>query len=170
MAGYNKLNRPADQRKAILRNQVTTLLWNGSIRTTQARAKEVRKIAEKLITLAISEYEGTTVVNKEKNNEKGQTVTIEVRKDTAQKLQVRRQLMAYLYDLSEARQEKESKGDYKERTKDIKYPVVEKLFNELAPKYAKRAEEKGTGGGYTRMLKLGPRRGDASEMVILELV
>ena len=170
MSGYNRLNRAQDQRKAILRNQVTALIFNGSIQTTQARAKEVRRIAEKLITLAVNEHEGTEIVTKEKNNEKGQTVTIEVRKDSVAKLNARRKLMSYLYDVKEERKADESKEDYKERTKDIKYPVVEKLFNELGPKYAKRKEESGVGGGYTRVLKLGPRRGDAAEMVILELI
>ena len=65
---------------------------------------------------------------------------------------------------------KKSKFDYKERTKDVKHPIVEKLFREYGPKYSKRAEEKGTKGGYTGILKKGPRRGDAAEMVIIEMV
>lgn len=170
MSGYNRLNLPSDQRKAVLRNQVTTLLFDGKIRTTEARAKEVKRIAEKLITLAISEYQVTEEDSKQRTNEKGQTVSIKTRKDTPAKLKVRRQLMSYLYDIKEPRKKKESKSEYRDRTKDIKHPVVEKLFSEIAPKYAKRKEEKGTGGGYTRILKLGPRRGDAAEMVILELV
>ena len=64
----------------------------------------------------------------------------------------------------------EDKVDYLERKKDIKHPVVEKLFREIAPKYKKRAAEKGQGGGYTRIVKKGPRRGDAAEMAILELI
>ena len=66
--------------------------------------------------------------------------------------------------------EGEDKDDFKKRKKDIKHPVVEKLFREIAPKYKKRAEEKGQGGGYTRLIKKGPRRGDAAEMVVLELI
>jgi large subunit ribosomal protein L17 len=80
MPGHRKLNRPTDQRMALLRNQVTALLWHGRIETTEARAKEVRKIAEKLITLAVKEYDQSEVVKKNVNNEKGQTVTIEVLK------------------------------------------------------------------------------------------
>ena len=78
--------------------------------------------------------------------------------------------MAYLYDVQEKKQQKESKYKYAQRTKDNNHPVVEKMFRELAPKYAKRAEETGNGGGYTRIIKMGPRRGDAAEMVVLELV
>ena len=69
-----------------------------------------------------------------------------------------------------ARKEGEKKAEYKVRVADIKHPVISKIFDELAPKYAKRAEEKGQGGGYTRIIKMGPRRGDAAETVILELV
>ncbi|HML46664.1 MAG TPA: 50S ribosomal protein L17 [Clostridia bacterium] len=137
MAYQRKLGRPADQRKALLRNQVTHLLWYGRIETTQARAKEVRSVAERLIT---------------------------------SKLHARRLMMAYLYDLQEQKKDKESKSDYRERTKDVKHPLIEKLFGEIGPKYKKRNEEKSCAGGYTRIVRKGPRRGDAAEMVILELV
>ena len=79
-------------------------------------------------------------------------------------------MMAYLYDLKEQKQADENKADYKERTKDNKHPVVEKLFREIGPKYKARNAEKNCSGGYTRIYKLGPRRGDAAEMVILELI
>jgi len=78
--------------------------------------------------------------------------------------------MRYLYDIPLTQNEGEDKDDFKQRKKDIKHPVVEKLFREIAPKYKKRAAEKGQGGGYTRLIKKGPRRGDAAEMVILELI
>ena len=168
-----KLGRTADQRKALLRNQVTNLLWYGRIETTEARAKEVRRVAERLITLAVNEYDKTVEVTKETHNDKGQLMTINVVNDAPSKLHARRQIMAYLYDIPEPKMEKdgkvESKGDYKERTKDNRHPVVEKLFREIAPKYDARAKE-GKKGGYTRITKLGPRRGDAAEMVVLELV
>ncbi len=170
MAGNRKLGKAPDHRKAVMRNQVTQLFINGKIETTEARAKELRKVADRLLTLAISEYDGNVTVTKEKTNEKGQIEKIQSRNDTPAKLHVRRQLLSYLYDVKELKKRDESKSDYKERTKDIKYPVVEKLFNELAPKYAKRKEEKGTAGGYTRIIKKGPRRGDAAEMVIIELL
>lgn len=168
-----KLGKPSDQRVALLRNQTTALLWNGKIITTETRAKEIRSIAEKLITLAVSEYENSETVEKETYNEKGQIVKVEKQQDKPSKLHARRQIMAYLYDIPEPRKEKdgkvETKSDYKERTKDNRHPVVEKLFREIAPKYDARAKE-GKKGGYTRITKLGPRRGDAAEMVVLELV
>lgn len=170
MAGLNKLNRVSDQRKALLRNQVTALIWNGRIETTDARAKEVRRIAEKLITKAIKQYDNTVTVTKSVKDANGNVVSIDFVNDAPAKLAARRQLMAYLYDVQETKLAKESKYKYAQRTKDNKHPVVEKLFRELAPKYDKRAKELGQGGGYTRILKKGPRRGDAAEMVILELV
>ena len=157
----NKLSRPSDQRRAMLRGLTTALIWHGKVETTEARAKEVRRIAEKLITKAMHVYENTVKV--EKNGE-------EFENDAPEKLAVRRQIMAYLYDIPVEKQDKESKYEYRERTKDVKHAVVEKIFRELAPKYDKRAKELGQGGGYTRILKKGPRRGDAAEAVILELV
>lgn len=165
-----KLGRPTDQRMAMLRNQVTNLIWYGRIETTLARAKEVRSVAEKMITLAVREYDKTVEVQKSFHNDKGQIVEVTVTNDSAEKLAARRIMMSYLYDLKEQKTAEESKSDYKERTKDNKHPVVEKLFRELGPKYRARNEEKGCAGGYTRMYKLGPRRGDAAEMVIIELV
>ena len=165
-----KLGRTADQRKALLRNQVTNLIWYGRIETTEARAKEVRRAAERLITLAVNECDNTIATTKETHNDKGQLMTIDVVNDAPSKLHARRLMMAYLYDLKEQKQQDESKADFKERTKDNKHPVVEKLFRELAPKYKARNEEKKCSGGYTRIYKLGPRRGDAAEMVVLELI
>ena len=170
MPGYRKLGRPSDQRKALLRNQVSALLWNGKIVTTKARAKEVRSIAEKLLTLAINEYQNTVEVTKNTTNEVSQVVPKTFVNDAPSKLAARRKIMAFLYDIPETKKDKESKSEYKERTKDAKYPVVEKMFRELAPKYDKRRRELGTGGGYTRIVHLGPRRGDAAEMVLLELI
>ena len=159
-----KLNRSSDQRVAMLRSMTTALLWNGKIITTEARAKEVRPIAEKLITLAVREYKNTVTVEKETKNDKQQVVKIEKKNDLPSRLAARRQIMAYLYDMPLPRKEKESKTEYRERAQKSPHPVVEKLFGEIAPKYD------GRNGGYTRILKLGPRRGDAAEMVVLELV
>ena len=170
MATERKLGRTASQRKAMLRNLTTNLLWYGRIETTEAKAKEVRSIVDKMITLAIREYDKTVDVEKEFYNDKKQIVKQTFTNDLPSKLHARRLMMAYLYDIKEAKNDDESKKEYKERTKDNKHPVVEKLFREYGPKYRARNAKKGCAGGYTRIYKLGPRRGDAAEMVIIELV
>ena len=170
MANQRKLGRTADQRKALLRNLVTNLLWNGRIETTEAKAKEVRRIADKMITLAVRECDNTVTTTKETHNEKQQLVTLDVVNDAPSKLHARRIMMAYLYDLKDPKKADENKAEYRERTKDSKPPVVEKLSRAIGPKYKNRNAEKNCAGGYTRIYKLGPRRGDAAEMVILELV
>jgi large subunit ribosomal protein L17 len=170
MATERKLGRTASQRKAMLRNLTTNLLWYGRIETTEAKAKEVRSIVDKMITLAIREYDKTVDVEKEFYNDKKQIVKQTFTNDLPSKLHARRLMMAYLYDIQENKKDDESKNDYKERTKDNKHPVVEKLFREYGPKYRARNQEKNCSGGYTRIYKLGPRRGDAAEMVIIELV
>ena len=170
MATERKLGRTASQRKAMLRNLTTNLLWYGRIETTEAKAKEVRSIVDKMITLAIREYDKTVEVEKQFKNDKQQIVKETFVNDAPSKLHARRLMMAYLYDLKEAQKDDENKAEYRERTKDNKHPVVEKLFREIGPKYKARNAEKNCSGGYTRIYKLGPRRGDAAEMVILELI
>ena len=165
-----KLGRPADQRKAMLRGLVTQFIWHGRIETTLDRAKEVRSIAEKYITLAARECDNNVTVSKTVQNKMGQTTVVEVQNDQPSKLAARRAMLAYLYALPHPRKDDESRTEFRERTGDNKFPVIEKLMREIGPKYKKRAEEKGQWGGYTRILKLGPRRGDGAEMVILELV
>ena len=170
MAHERKLGRTASQRKAMLRNLTTNLLWYGRIETTEAKAKEVRSIVDKMITLAINNYDKTVEVEKEFNNDKQQIVKETFVNDLPEKLHARRLMMAYLYDIKEVKTAGESKSEYKERTKDNKHPVVEKLFREYGPKYRARNEEKKCSGGYTRIYKLGPRRGDAAERVVIELI
>ena len=165
-----KLGRTADQRKALIRNQVTNLIWYGRIETTEARAKEVRRAAERLITLAVKECDNNIDVQKQSHNEKGQIVTLDVVNDTPSKLAARRRMLAFLYPVKEVRGADEDKDDFIERTKENKYPVVEKLFREYGPKFKKRNEDKKCAGGYTRIYKLGPRRGDAAEMCIIEIL
>ena len=165
-----KLGRTADQRKALLRNQVTNLIWYGKIETTLARGKEVQSLAEHLITVAMRQCDNTVEVTKKTMNDKMQSGEITVTNDAPARLAARRQVMRYLYDMPLVQKEDEDKDDFKKRKSEINHPVVEKLFREVAPKYKKRAEEKGQGGGYTRLIKKGPRRGDSAEMVILELV
>ena len=170
MALERKLGRTASQRKAMLRGLTTQLLWFGRIETTEARAKEVRSIADKMITLAVREYDKTVEVEKEYTNDKKQIVKETVTNDLPSKLAARRIMMSYLYEAKLPKEEDESKKLYRDRTKDNKHPVVEKVFREYGPKYRARNQEKGCAGGYTRIIKKGPRRGDAAEMVILELV
>ena len=165
-----KLGRPTDQRMALLRNQVTNLIWYGRIETTLTRAKEVRSLAERLITVALRQCDNTIELKKETKNDKQQIVVLDVVNDAPARLAARRYVMRYLYEIPAVQGKDEDKEDFKERVKNVKHPVVEKLFREIAPKYKKRAEEKGQGGGYTRIVKNGPRRGDGAEMVILELV
>lgn len=166
----DKLGRPSKERKALLRGQVSTLLWNGKIETTLAKAKSTARQAEKIITLAINSYEDTVKVVKEIKGADGKKVKKEVLNDGPKKLAARRKIMAYVYDLQEERKPKESITAFKARVEGINHPIVEKIFNVYAPKYAERAKQVGQGGGYTRITKLGQRRGDASAMAVVELV
>ena len=165
-----KLGRPADQRKALLRNQVTYFLWYGKLETTLERAKEIRKIAEKFITMAVNEYDKTVEVTKEINNEKGQTVSSTFVNDAPAKLAARRAMLSYFYKIAEQKKADEDKAEFRDRTKGINHPLIEKMFREYGPKYRARKDEKGQGGGYTRIIRKGPRKGDGAEMVIIELV
>ena len=165
-----KLGRPTDQRMAMLKSQVTDLLWYGKIETTVTRGKEVARLAEKVLTLAINTYEDTVKVQKTVKNKKGETEVVDFMNDGAKKLAARRKIMASVYDVQEKKEDGESKLAYKSRIRDIKHPLIEKIFNVYAPKYAKRNAENNVGGGYTRLMKLGKRRGDDAEVAILELV
>lgn len=178
MAKYRKLGRTSDQRKALIRNQVTALLYNGKIVTTEAKAKEVRKVAEGLIALAVKEkdnFEEVTVTAKVPRKDAegkrvkevvdGKKVTVydevekTVKKDQPSKLHARRQMLKVLYPVVEVPADAAGK---KRGTKKV--DLTEKLFNEYGPKYA------GRNGGYTRIIKIGPRKGDAAMEVIIELV
>ena len=167
MAHQRKLGRTP---KALLRGLVTNLFQNGKIVTTEAKAKEVRRIAEHYITLAVNECDNTVTTTKITHNDKDQKVELQVVNDAPSKLHARRQMTAYLYNVPQQKLADENKKEYKERTKDVKYPVVEKLFREYGPMFKKRNAEKNVAGGYTRMYKLGPRRGDAAELVMLEII
>ena len=178
MAGYRKLGKTSSQRKALIRNQVTALLYNGRIVTTEARAKEIRKVAEGLIALAVKEkdnFETVTVkakvARKDANGKRvkevvdGKKVTVydevekEIKKDKASRLHARRQMLKVLYDVTDVPTARAGK---KKNTKKVDMPA--KLFDELAPKYANR------NGGYSRIVKIGQRKGDAAMEVLLELV
>lgn len=178
MAKYRKLGRTSSQRKALLRNQVTALLNNGKIVTTEAKAKEIRKIAEGLIAMAVKEkdnFEEVTVkakvARKDENGKrvkevvdgKKKTVYDEVdktiKKDMPSRLHARRQMLKVLYPVTEV---PTAQAGRKKNTKEI--DLVAKLFDEIAPKYADRK------GGYTRIVKIGQRKGDAAMEVLIELV
>jgi len=198
---YRKLGRTSDQRKALLRNQVTALIEHGRITTTDAKAEEIQRIAERLIALAVKEKDNfetvkitAKVARKDKDGKRvkqivdketgavlaesardengkivrkdnGITVTVydevekEVKKDMPSKLHARRQMNKILYSVTEVSTEKKGR---KSSTKKI--DLTDKLFDEIAPKYANR------NGGYTRIIKLGQRKGDAAMQVIIELV
>lgn len=174
MAGYRKLSRTADQRKALIRSQVTALIQHGKIVTTEAKAKEIRKVAEGLIAMAVREkdnFETVTVTAKVARKDKdgkrvkevvnGKKTTVydevqkEIKKDAPSKLHARRQMAKVLYPVKKVPAEGK-------KAKEI--DLTDKLFNEIAPKYANR------NGGYTRIVKIGLRKGDAAMEVVLELV
>ena len=178
MAGYRKLGRTSDQRKAMIRSQVTALLYHGKIRTTETRAKEIRKVAEGLVAMAVREkdnYETVKVTAKVARKDKdgkrvkevvdGKKVTVydevekEIKKDMPSRLHARRQMLKVLYGVTEV---PTSNAGKKKNTKSV--DLVAKLFDEVAPKYADR------NGGYTRIVKIGQRKGDAAMEVLIELV
>ena len=178
MSGYRKLSRTSSQRKALLRSQVTALLYHGKIRTTESKAKEIRKIAEGLIAMAVREKDNFETVEvtakvarkdaegkRVKEVKDGKKVTVydevkkTIKKDSPSRLHARRQMMKVFYPVTEV--PAENKGR-KKNTKSV--DMVAKMFDELAPKYANR------NGGYTRIIKIGPRKGDAAMEVVIELV
>ena len=165
-----KLGRTSKERNALLRNLASQLLWYGKIETTAEKAKELRSYAEKLITKAVNTYDDNIEYEVTKKDAKGKEVIVKNVKDGAKKLAARRAIMAKTYDLQEVKAFNEKKSDFKARTADVQHPLMDKLFNEIAPKYAARKEELGQGGGYTRIYLLGERRGDGAEMAIIELV
>ena len=180
MAGYRKLGRTSSQRKALLRNQVTNLLYHGSIVTTEAKAKEIRKIAEGIIALGVKEcnnYDTVTVTAKVARKDKdgkrvkevvdGKKVTQfdevekEIRKDQPSRLHARRKMQKVLYNITEVPVEMQGR---KSGTKTV--DVAAFVLDDLAPKYA----ERNGNGGYTRIVKIGQRKGDAAMQVLIELV
>lgn len=178
MAKYRKLGRTSDQRKALIRNQVTALLYHGKIVTTEAKAKEIRKVAEGLIAMAVREkdnFEEVTVTAKVPRKDKdgkrvkevvdGKKVTVydevekKIKKDLPSRLHARRQMNKVLYSVTSVPAENAGK---KKNTKKV--DVATKIFDEIAPKYVDR------NGGYTRIVKIGQRKGDGALEVLLELV
>ncbi len=165
-----KLGKPTDQRLAMLSNLASDLLWYGHIETTFDRAKETARYAEKVLTLAINTYEDVVSSEKKTTDASGKEKTVTVSKDGVKKLAARRRIIALLEDRQICRQKGEKAAAFKARQTDIDMPLVEKIFDELAPKYADRAKEVGQGGGYTRVIKTSVRRGDNAQMAIVELI
>ena len=165
-----KLGKPTDMRNAMVKGLATDLLWYGRIETTLDRAKAAARLAEKYITIAINGYKDVVSAEKTSVDAKGKEVKVNVSKDGVNKLNARRKLMAGLYPKAEQRAKGEKKEAYEKRTEGNKYPLIEKLFDDLAPKYDARATEKGQKGGYTRVIKTIVRRGDNAQMAIAELV
>ena len=171
MAKYRKLSRTSSQRKALLRNQVTNLLYHGRIVTTEAKAKEVQKIAEGIIAMAVREKDNfdevtvqAKVARKDKDGKRvkevvdGKKVTVydtvekKIKKDQPSRLHARREMLKVLYPVKSA-------GKTKKEIKEVDMPKM--LFEEIAPKYADR------NGGYTRIVKIGTRKGDGALEVVL---
>ena len=165
-----KLGRTSKERDALLRGLASQLLWYGKIETTAEKAKELRSYVEKLITKAVNTYDDNIEFEVVKKDKKGKEVKVTNVKDGAKKLAARRAIMAKTYDLQEIKGFNEKKSEFKARTADVQHPLMDKVFNEIAPKYAARKEELGQGGGYTRIHLLGERRGDGAEVAIIELV
>ena len=178
MAKYRKLGRTSDQRKALLRNQVTSLIYNGKIMTTEAKAKEIQKIVEGVIAKAVKEKDNYELVKvqakvavKDKDGKrvkevvdgkkvtKYETVEKEIKKDLPSRVHARRQIMKAIYSVTEV---PTAAAGRKKGTKEV--DLVAKLFDEIAPKYVDRK------GGYTRIVKVGQRKGDAAMIVMIELV
>ena len=158
------------QRKAVLRNQASNLLWYGRIEVTEGHVQALRPYVEKIITLAVNSYDDTVETTVTTKDAKGKEVTKKVIKDGPKKLNARRKIMSLTYDLQFVKENGESKADFRARTKGINHPLIEKIFNEIAPKYAERKEQLGQGGGYTRKYLKGQRRGDAADVAIIDLV
>ncbi|MFO7612073.1 MAG: 50S ribosomal protein L17 [Clostridia bacterium] len=169
MPSHRKLGRPTDQRMAILRNLVTAVIQNGKIETTETRAKEVKKIVDSLIAAAVRECDNFTSrqikVTKTKLDNKGKKVMVSKESRNGNKYEVvERETTTKMVPVDNASRLHVRRNSMKWINKIKDESVVNKLFDEIAPKY------KGRTGGYTRIYKLGPRRGDAAEMVILELL
>ena len=165
-----KLGRPTDQKLAMVSNLATDLLWYGHIETTFDRAKSAAAYAEKIITLAVDTYEDVVTVEKTTLDNNGKEKKVSVSKDGVKKLNARRKIISMLYDRQEKRQKGEKLAAFEARTQGIEMPLIEKIFEEYAPRFAERAKEKGQKGGYTRVLKTTIRRGDNAQMAIAELV
>ena len=165
-----KLGKPSDQRLAMVSNLATDLLWYGHIETTFDRAKAAARLADQIITLAVNTYEDVVTSEKTTLDNNGKEKKVTVSKDGAKKLAARRKIIALVQNRQEQRKKGEKLIDFEARTQGIEMPLVEKIFDDLAPKYAERAKEKDRKGGYTRVIKTSIRRGDNAQMALVELI
>ena len=168
--GTRKLGKPTDQRLAMLSNLATDILWYGHIETTFDRAKAAARLVEKVITLAVNTYEDVVTTEKVTLDANGKEKKVTISKDGVKKLAARRTIIAMLEDRQEQRKKGEKIADFEARTQGIEMPLIEKIFDDIAPKYAERAKELGQKGGYTRVVKTNVRRGDNAQMALVELV
>lgn len=165
-----KLGKPSDQRLALVSNLATDLLWFGHIETTFDRAKAAARVAEQIITLAVNTYEDVVTSEKVTLDNNGKEKKVTVSKDGVKKLAARRKIIAMVQNRQEQRKKGEKLADFEARTQGIEMPLVEKIFDDLAPKYAERAKETDRKGGYTRVIKTSIRRGDNAQMALVELI
>ena len=165
-----KLGKPTDQKLALVSNLATDLLWYGHIETTFERAKSAARLAEQIITLAVDSYQDVVTEDKKTLDNNGKEKKVSVSKDGVKKLNARRKMISLLYDRQEKRQKGEKLSAFEARTQGIEMPLIEKIFDDYAPKYAARIEEKGQRGGYTSIVKTTIRRGDNAQMALAEMV
>ena len=169
MAGTRKLGKPTDQRLAMLKCLTTDLILNGKVVTTEARAKEVKSIADSVIALAVKEHKNFEEVEvkvvKAKLDSKGNKVTEKVKSKNG------KEYLRVVKEETTAKRQKDMPSRLNARRKLMTkvnkvegVDLMDKLFNELAPKYEGRV------GGYTRILKMQPRRGDNADVALLTLI
>ena len=165
-----KLGRPTNQRLAMVSNLVTDLLWYGHIETTFERAKAAAKLANEIITLAVNSYEDVVTSEKVTLDNNGKEKKVVVSKDGVKKLNARRKMIAILNDKQHQRAKGEKLNDFEVRTQGIEMPLIERIFDDIAPKMAERSKELGQKGGYVTVVKTSIRRGDNAQMALAELV
>ena len=165
-----KLGKPTDQRLAMLSNLATDILWYGHIETTFDRAKAAARLVEKVITLAVNTYEDVVTTEKVTLDANGKEKKVTISKDGVKKLAARRKMIAMLEDRQEQRKKGEKLADFEARTQGIEMPLIERIFDDIAPKMAERSKELGQKGGYVTVVKTSIRRGDNAQMALAELV
>ena len=135
-----KLGRPTNQRLAMVSNLVTDLLWYGHIETTFERAKAAAKLANEIITLAVNSYVDVVTAEKVTLDNNGKEKKVVVSKDGVKKLNARRKMIAILNDKQHKRAKGEKLNDFEVRTQGIEMPLIERIFDDIAPKMVERSK------------------------------